>query len=286
MKILVIGGTRFLGIPMVNELLANGHEVTIASRQTTKDPFGDRVARITLQRTDPESVKNALKNQHFDVVIDKIAYCSNDIKSVLDVIDCDKYIQMSSTAVYEPIHWDSKEGDFDAIHHDLIWCSRPDFPYDEIKRQAECALCQEYSDKDWIAVRYPFVIGTTDYTNRLFFYVEHTMKSLPMYIDNLDCQMSFIRFDEAGKFMAFLVDKDYTGAINGASSGTISIRQILDYVESKTGTKAILDPKSDVAPYNQTPEYSINTEKAQNLGFQFTNLNDWIFDLLDYYIAL
>lgn len=32
MNILVIGGTRFFGIPMVNELLAHGHNVTIATR--------------------------------------------------------------------------------------------------------------------------------------------------------------------------------------------------------------------------------------------------------------
>lgn len=32
MKILVLGGTRFFGIHMVNELLINGHEVTVATR--------------------------------------------------------------------------------------------------------------------------------------------------------------------------------------------------------------------------------------------------------------
>lgn len=32
MKILVIGGTRFFGIPMVHELLQKGHQVTIATR--------------------------------------------------------------------------------------------------------------------------------------------------------------------------------------------------------------------------------------------------------------
>lgn len=32
MNILVIGGTRFFGIHMVNELLTAGHDVTIATR--------------------------------------------------------------------------------------------------------------------------------------------------------------------------------------------------------------------------------------------------------------
>lgn len=32
----------------------------------------------------------------------------------------------------------------------------------------ECALRQVYADRNWIAVRYPFVIGKDDYTKRLF----------------------------------------------------------------------------------------------------------------------
>lgn len=286
MKILVLGGTRFFGIPMVEELIQQGHEVTIATRQTTKDNLGDAVQRIQIERTDPIQMEQALKGKHFDVVYDKIAYCSNDIKNIMDVIDCDKYIYMSSTAVYEPKKMDTKEENFDAMGKELIWCNRADFPYDEIKRQAECALWQKYDDRNWIAVRYPFVIGKDDYTKRMLFYVEHTMKSIPMKVDNQDVQMGYIRSDEAGKFMAFLADKKVQGAINGSSKGTISLREIIDYVERKTGSKAVFLDTGDEAPYNGETEYSINTDKAETLGFQFTNLKDWIYDLIDYYIKL
>ena len=284
MKILVIGGTRFFGIHMVRELLAQGHDVTIATRGNAKDEFGERINRIVLERTSEESVKNALSGKHYDVVVDKIAYCSEDIKYVMETVSCDKYIHMSSTSVYDPKHLNTVESDFDGTTKELIWCDRMAFPYEEIKRQAECALWQKYADKNWIAVRYPFAIGTDDYTKRLQFYVEHTMKSIPMYIDNLDYQMGYIRSDEAGKFMAFLVDKDFRGAINGCSEGTISLREIITYVEQKTGTKAILDENGDAAPYNGEPEYSINTDKAKALGFEFSVLKDWIYELLDYYI--
>ncbi|MBQ7839905.1 MAG: NAD-dependent epimerase/dehydratase family protein [Lachnospiraceae bacterium] len=64
MKILVIGGTRFFGIPMVNELLEKGHDVTIATRGKSPDGFGDRVKRIFLDRTDEASVKAALSGIH------------------------------------------------------------------------------------------------------------------------------------------------------------------------------------------------------------------------------
>ena len=285
MDILVIGGTRFFGIPMVEELLNAGHHVTIATRGLSADSFGSSVQRIILDRADAQSVRDALSGRHFDIIIDKLAYCSNDIKSVMDAADFDQYIQMSTTAVYEPKHINTVESDFDALSKELIWCGRPDFPYAEIKRQAECALWQKYPDRNWIAVRYPFVIGKDDYTKRLLFYVEHVMKSIPMFIDNPDCQMGFIRSDEAGKFLAFLAGKDFRGAVNGASEGTISVREILDFVEQKTGKKAIIEASGDPAPYNGESEYSINTDKAAALGFRFSRLRDWIYDLLDYYIA-
>lgn len=283
MKILVIGGTRFFGIHMVHELLAKGHDVTIATRGKTSDPFGDKVKRIFLERTREESVREVLSGIRYDVVIDKIAYCSNDIKSIMDIIDCGKYIYMSSTAIYDPKHINTVEEDFDGSGK-LIWCDRAEFSYEQVKRQAEYALWQQYPDKKWIAVRYPFVIGKDDYTKRLLFYVEHTMKSIPMHVDNIECQMGFIRSDEAGKFLAFLTDKDAAGAFNGASEGTISIRKIIEYVEKKTGAKAIIDDTGEDAPYNGEPEYSICTDKAKALGYKFSRLKDWIYELLDYYI--
>lgn len=284
MKILVIGGTRYFGIHMVNELLKQGHEVTIATRGKAQDSYGDKVQRIIFDRTKQNSVREALTGIHFDVVIDKIAYCSNDIKYVMDVVDCDKYIYMSSTSVYEPKIVNTKENDFDGVSKELIWCDRKAFPYEEIKRQAECALWQTYQDKNWIAVRYPFTIGKDDYTKRLMFYVEHVIKSQSMYIDNIDCQMGYIRSDEAGKFIAYLVDKDIRGAINGSAKGIISLREIIEYVEGKTARKAILREDGDPAPYNGEPEYSINTEKAEELGYSFSVLKDWIYELLDFYI--
>lgn len=284
MKILVIGGTRFFGIPMVNALLEAGHDITIATRGRAADPFGESVQRIRLERTDAQSMKDALQGRFYDVIIDKIAYCSNDIRSLMEAARFGKYIYMSSTAVYAPKRMNTVESDFDGMGGELRWCDRADGTYSEVKRQAEYALWQQYGDKNWIAVRYPFVIGRDDYTNRLAFYVEHVIKGIPMYIDDLDAQMSFIRSDEAGEFMAFLVDKDLTGAVNGASGQTISIREILTYVESKMGTKAILNETGEPAPYNGEAPYSINTDAATGLGYRFSNLKDWIYELLDEYI--
>ncbi len=284
MKILVLGGTRFFGIRMVQDLLKMGHEVAIGTRGLSKDPFGEQVKRIALDRSNGESLRQALQGKRFDLVIDKIAYCSNDIKRLLDFIDCQKYIYMSTTAVYAPKKINLVEEDFDPLAMDLVWCERKDFPYGQVKMQAEAAITQKYPGQKYIAVRYPVVLGKDDYTKRLLFYAEHVARSVPMYIDNLDAQMSFIRSDEAGAFMAFLADKNFCGAVNGASKGTVSLREIIEFLEKKTGKKALLSADGEAAPYNGESEFSVNTDKAKALGFEFSDVNDWIYDLLEYFL--
>lgn len=284
MKNLVIGGTRLMGKHLVHALIADNHDVTIATRGVTPDDFGDAVKRIVINRTDRENMKTVLSADTYDVIFDSLAYCSNDIKNILDFAKCEKYVFISSASVYN-LHIDTKEEDFDPLTKSLIWCGRNDFPYDEIKRQAECAVAHEYAHVKYAAVRFPFVIGTDDYTKRLHFYIEHIINEKPMFIDNFTVQMAFVRSDEAGKFMAFLAGSDFQGAINGANEKTISIKEIADYVALKTGKSAILSNDGDVAPYNGANEYSINIDRAKSLGFSFTPLNDWIYKLIDSYIS-
>lgn len=61
MNVLVLGGTRYFGIPMVKELLVKGHDVTIATRGNAGNDFGDRVERIIVERTDAGSMEKLHK---------------------------------------------------------------------------------------------------------------------------------------------------------------------------------------------------------------------------------
>lgn len=282
MKILVLGGTKFFGKHAVDTLLKSGHDITIATRGTTPVDFAG-VRHLIVDRTNVESMKSAFKNQYFDVVIDSLAYCSNDVKNIFESASFGRYIMNSTGAVYNK-HLDTKEEEFDPYSKELIWCGRFDFPYAEIKRNAEAAMFQQYSHAKPVAIRFPFGIGKDDYTKRLYFYIEHIILQKPMYIDNIDRQMSYVRSDEGGKFIASFVENDVMGTFNGSSEQTISLREICEYVEKKTGKKAVLSDNGDKAPYNGEVEYSLNVDKAKAIGFNFTPLYDWIYDLIDYHI--
>jgi len=51
-NILIIGGTRYFGKLLVQQLIDKGHQVTIATRGQASDPFGAHVQRIRVDRRD------------------------------------------------------------------------------------------------------------------------------------------------------------------------------------------------------------------------------------------
>lgn len=281
MNILVVGGTRFFGIPMVKKLLENGHSVTVATRGNTADLFGNTVRHITMDKTDESSVKSALCGESFDVLIDKVAYSSNDVRSLLANVRCGRYIQMSSCAVYEGAHPMMTEDEFDAKSCSLVWLDRP-ADYALGKRQAERAALEFMDESRCTFVRYPVVMGENDYTGRLRFYVQHICRQLPMKIENPDAKTSYIHENEAGEFIAKLVDTDICGAVNGCSHGVISQRQIVGYIQEKCAKTAVILPSGDKAPYDDTlSDTSYDCTKAESTGFCFSDISSWLFKLTD-----
>lgn len=284
MNVLVLGGTRYFGIHLVNRLLADGHSVTIATRGKTPDTFADKVGRIIIEREYADSIRNALQSKFFDVAFDNLAYCSNDVRFLLDSLHTDRYIMTSSVSVYRDFHMGIKEAEQDAKSYPLKWCSRTDFPYDEIKRQAECALYQTYPNQSSAAVRFPYVFGKDDYTKRLYFYVEHIVHEHAMDIDNPDARLSFINSKEAGDFLAWIACKPVCGCINASSNDTISLNEIINYTEKRSGKTSLIQKQGDSAPLNGVSSFSLDLSKASDCGFNFMNINEWIYPLIDSWI--
>ncbi len=281
MKILVVGGTRFFGIPMVRELIENGHSVTVASRGSHADPFGENVRRIHMDKTDPDSVKSAVCGEHFDVLIDKVAYSSNDVISLLSSVSCDRYIQMSSCAVYSSQHLMIKESEFDAKSCELVLMDRPD-DYALGKRLAERAALEFKEESECVFVRYPVVLGKNDYTARLRFYVSHVCHGLPMNIEHPDAAAAYISENEAGRCIAQLVDKQISGAVNGCSVGVISQRSIISHIEKKCGKSAVISQSGEKAPFDDICcDVSYDCTKAESIGLQFSKLSSWLVELTD-----
>lgn len=104
MKVLVIGGSRFIGRHLVLELLKKGHEVTVFNRGKTPTEFPEEVHRLYGDRKDYLNTRSLLKGQAFDAVFDLSAYISEDMQTTLEALEgrVGHYIFCSSTFVYAP----------------------------------------------------------------------------------------------------------------------------------------------------------------------------------------
>lgn len=278
MKILVIGGTRFIGIHLVSELIAKDHEVTIATRGLTPDVFGDSVKRIRFDRTDRKSVEESLAGISFDIVYDNINYSPTDTESILDCIKTDRYILTSSSAVYTG-GIELREEAFDPYHYLIRMGRRSDFGYSEGKRLCESVLFQNYKINA-VAVRFPVVIGSDDYTRRLYSYVERTALGDAMYLDNPDARFSMIESSQAGAFLAFLANRKETGPINASAGGDISVTGLIQTIEKIVGRKAVLDPEGNPGEFNGYSDNVLDTSKAEAMGFKFDPLKKRLRELL------
>ena len=283
MDILVIGGTRFYGIPMIRDLVEKKYNVTIGTRGNAVNPFEDRTSHVRVDRKDERSIREALGGRHFDVIIDKVAYVPTDVRKLLNHVTCGRYILASSCAVYQNDHEGIEEAEF-VPEGEPEWTDWAD-SYAEAKRLTERAAAFMLGMDKCVFVRYPVVLGKSDHTERLRFYVEHVMKELPMRIDNPDHEISYINEDEAGKFISHLVGTDFTGAVNGCSEGSISAGRIIEKLQPMTGKRAILSGDGDDAPFNGTEgNRTFSVRKAADAGFRFSGIDTWIDGLLQYYI--
>jgi len=286
MTALVLGGTKYIGIHLVNQLIAAGHDVTIATRGNIPDSFGDKVKRLKIDRRNPDSLCDAFKNKSYDITVDNIAYSSNDVRYLLEHLNTSKYILTSTVSVYSNhFHENMHESEVDTKAYPLKWCNYEDFEYDEAKRQAEAALFQAYSNLSSSAVRFPYIFGEDDYTQRLYFYVHRIYTGQAIHVDNTTARLSFINSHEAGQFLFHAATKPVYGYVNAGSAGTISIEEIIAYTEKQTGKKAIIHEDGETATLNGVPSLGLDTHLASSTGFKFMNIKDWVYPLIDKWIS-
>ncbi|HYK74138.1 MAG TPA: NAD-dependent epimerase/dehydratase family protein [Pseudoneobacillus sp.] len=290
-KVLVLGGTKYFGKKLVHLLIEMGIDVTIATRGREKDEFGDRVNRVMIDRESLSSQVEAFANQTWDVVFDQTCYSPQEVMDTLQALKgkVKRYIFTSTQAVYD-FGLNHREEDFDPYEFQFELKTRSQYPgivgYQEAKRAAEAVLFSQ-SEIEVVAVRFPIVISKDDYTERLKFHVDKMIKGEPIGIPNVKERFSFILADEAARFLFEVAHSSFTGPINPGSKGSMSLEEILNMIELKTGKTAIIEQqltKENASPYAMPGSFEINTDKAITLGYEFSDLNNTIDELISFYI--
>jgi nucleoside-diphosphate-sugar epimerase len=102
MKLLIIGGTRFLGRHLVAAALASDHEVTLFNRaqHTSKAPQG-----VETIQGDRNNDLNKLQGRHWNAVIDTCGYLPRSVRASAELLSdsVKTYVFISSQSVYADV---------------------------------------------------------------------------------------------------------------------------------------------------------------------------------------
>jgi 2'-hydroxyisoflavone reductase len=104
LRILVLGGTSFLGPATIEYALARGHKVTMFNRGKTRPELFSNVEKLQGDR-DPKTGQglNALEKGQWDVVIDNSAYYPRMVTASAKLLAdrCKQYILISTISAYK-----------------------------------------------------------------------------------------------------------------------------------------------------------------------------------------
>ncbi len=102
MRVLILGGTKFLGRWLVSELLERGHEITLFNRGLTNPQLFPQVVQIHGDRTQDLS---GLAHGHWDAVIDTSGYAPSVVRSAAETLSTavDRYVFISTISVYADV---------------------------------------------------------------------------------------------------------------------------------------------------------------------------------------
>ena len=101
MRILMMGGTRFIGVYLTKILVAQGHEVVLFNRGKKPAPV-EGIQQIHGDRTDASQLKEKLSSEKFDAIFDNNGRELSDTQPLADIFkgQVKHFVYMSSAGVY------------------------------------------------------------------------------------------------------------------------------------------------------------------------------------------
>ncbi len=301
MRVLIIGGTRFVGYQLVWRLLAGGHHITLLNRGQQPDPFGERVGRLIADRTTPD-FERVLADLTYDAAIDFAAYTGDDVRRVLATFNRERlghYVFISTGQVYlvrQGCPKPARESDYDGIVLPEPADPRDlgEWRYGVGKRQGEDLLAAAWQRDGFPAtrLRLPMVNGERDFSRRLESYLWRILDGGPVLLP--DGGANILRHVYSGSVVtaiAALLGQSATfgQAYNLAQDETPTLAELVstlaDLLGAPARTVAIpsaaladsdLAPKA-ISPFS-TPWLSyIDPSKAKaELGFQHAPLRSYL----------
>jgi nucleoside-diphosphate-sugar epimerase len=174
MRVMVLGGTRFIGAAIVEELDANGHELLIVHRGEHEPPDLPEADHLHAQRQDLPHLRGPIDEFGPEAVVDNCAYSAADAETALAAVGDVRLLVVSSMDVYRAFGAVLAGTETDPLPVDETSPVRPErFPYRGRPHPSPDADTYEkldveaaYLAREATVCRLPMVYGERDHQRR------------------------------------------------------------------------------------------------------------------------
>ncbi|MGH2921820.1 MAG: SDR family oxidoreductase [Gaiellaceae bacterium] len=241
MRLLVIGGTNFLGRATVQEALRRGHELTLFNRGQTNPDLFPEVERL---RGDRERDLSALAGRSWDTVIDPSGYVPHVVRSSAERLAnvVEHYLFVSSISAYADPSGPNTE--------DSPLAELGDFPADRLIREEDGpgnygplkVLCEsvvaEVFPKRYANVRPGLIVGAHDPTGRFTYWPHRVARGGEVLAPAPpERQIQFVDVRDLAAWLVDVAERRLAGTFNATHPGR-PWGELLDTVREVSGSDA------------------------------------------------
>lgn len=223
LRILILGGTSFLGPHMISYALGRGHTVSTFTRGQTEPTVHRELFReVESIVGDRDESLDPLRGREWDVVIDnsgrKVEWATAAATELRDRVGT--YVYTSSTGVYYPYLGELIGEDTDVlteIPDGMTEEEAPEYGYGVMKARSEAEVRRIFGEDRTIVVRPTYIMGPADRTNRFTYWPVRLERGGEVLVPgHADDPVQYIDVRDVSEWTIRLAENNTTGTFNAA----------------------------------------------------------------------
>jgi 2'-hydroxyisoflavone reductase len=318
MKLLILGGTRFVGRHLVTAALAREHEITLFNRGKHRGNHPSAaLSNVETIYGDRNSDLAKLQDRRWDAVVDTCGYLPRTVRASAEILShaVDRYVFISSLSVYadvsvsgidetaplatltseelEKTNAIDSSGQVSAVTYGKM--------YGGLKALCEQAV-EEVLPGRVLIIRPGLIVGPYDYTDRFTYWVQRVARGGEVLAPGRpDRYLQLIDVRDLAEWIVRIIERKETGVYNANGlPGNLTMERVLEECKTVSESDASFTWVSDdfllqekVAGWSEVPLWIgeedsphlkgfmfIDCNKAVRAGLSFRPLNNTIGDVL------
>lgn len=302
MKLLVIGGTRFVGRHLVDSALAQGIEVTLFNRGQSNPDLYPEVEKL---QGDRDGGLDVLAGRKWDVVIDTCGYVPRIVRASAEFLaeSVGVYCFISTISVYSDLSivgLDEANGPLGTLEDGTVEEINGE-TYGPLKVLCEQVVQEIYGDGALI-VRPGLIVGPHDPTDRFSYWPHRVAQGGEILAPGTaNGNTQFIDGRDLADFTLKLITDNQSGVYNATGPNyPLTWGELLETCQQAAGTDSTITwvaedylTENEVRPWSElplwitsAPEYAgfdkVSVQKGIDAGLTFRPLAETVRDTLDW----